>query len=90
LRPEDTHPADLVRMRLLHETSEYLDADHDWQISRRKERAPGWPSATHAELAGLYRAVMLSPSLEVCEALLRSEKVPLHKLDPEWVRRLGA
>jgi hypothetical protein len=77
-------------MRLLHETSEYLDADHDWQISRRKERAPGWPSATHAELAGLYRAVMLSPSLEVCEALLRSEKVPLHKLDPEWVRRLGA
>jgi hypothetical protein len=77
-------------MRLLHETSEYLDAEHDWQISSRKERAPGWPSATHAELAGLYRAVMLSPSLEVCEALLRSEKVPLHKLDPEWVRRLGA
>jgi hypothetical protein len=49
-----------------------------------------WHDATTAETAALYRAVMLSPTLEVCEALLRLERVPLHKLDPEWVRRLGA
>jgi hypothetical protein len=49
-----------------------------------------WQHATTAETAALYRAVMLAPTLEVCEALLRHEKVPLHKLDPVWVRRLGA
>lgn len=37
----------------------------------------------------VWRAVMLSPSLEVCEALLRGERVPLDRLDPDWVRRFG-
>jgi hypothetical protein len=32
---------------------------------------------------------MLAPSLEVCEALLRGERLPIGRLDPEWVRRLG-
>jgi hypothetical protein len=33
--------------------------------------------------------MMLSPSLEVCEALLRGESVPLEKLDKDWVGRFG-
>jgi hypothetical protein len=32
---------------------------------------------------------MLAPSIEVCEALLRGENVPLERLDLEWVRRFG-
>jgi len=36
----------------------------------------------------LWRAIMLSPWVEVCEALLRGEAVPL-SLDPVWVRRFG-
>jgi hypothetical protein len=41
------------------------------------------------DLAALYRAVMLAPTLPVCEALLRGETVPLGALDPVWVARLG-
>jgi hypothetical protein len=37
----------------------------------------------------IWRAMMLSPSLEVCDALLRGENVPLEKLDPGWVARFG-
>jgi hypothetical protein len=33
--------------------------------------------------------MMLAPSLAVGEALLRGESVPLDRLDPEWVARLG-
>lgn len=32
---------------------------------------------------------MLSPSLDICEALLRGESVPVDRLDPEWVDRFG-
>jgi hypothetical protein len=37
----------------------------------------------------VWRAMMLARSLEVCEALLRGESVPLEQLDPEWVARFG-
>ncbi len=37
----------------------------------------------------LWRAIVLATSLEVVEALLRGESVPLGRLDPEWVARLG-
>jgi hypothetical protein len=37
----------------------------------------------------LWRAFMLAPTIEVCEALLRGEEVPLGQLDQEWVRRFG-
>jgi hypothetical protein len=50
---------------------------------------PTWANATPTELAALYRAVMLAPTLEVCESLLRDERVPLSRLDPVWVRKLG-
>jgi hypothetical protein len=33
--------------------------------------------------------MMLSPSIEVCEALLRGESVPVSRLDPLWVQRFG-
>ena len=38
--------------------------------------------------ARLWRAVALAPSLDVCEALLRGEHVPLNRLDPYWVQAL--
>jgi hypothetical protein len=38
----------------------------------------------------MWKAMMLSGgSLEICEALLRDEPVPLSRLDPEWVERYG-
>lgn len=43
-----------------------------------------WPDAGR-----LWRAFMLAPSIEVCEALLRGESVPVSRLDPVWVRRFG-
>lgn len=41
------------------------------------------------ELSRLWRAVMLSPSIEILEALLRGEHVPLNRLDQAWVKRYG-
>ena len=37
----------------------------------------------------LLKAVRLGKSLEVCEALLRGEKVPLTMLDPKWAKAYG-
>jgi len=36
-----------------------------------------------------WRALVLAPSVEILEALLRGEGVPLDRLDAEWVQRLG-
>jgi hypothetical protein len=87
-------------MRILHETAEYLDEDeqahqraHHWRThacERHPQGGPGcWHNATQAELRELGKAIMLSPNLETCEAMLRGETIPLSKLDPEWVARLG-
>jgi hypothetical protein len=43
-----------------------------------------WPDANR-----LTRAILLSPSIDVCESLLRGEHVPLERLDIVWVRRYG-
>jgi hypothetical protein len=51
------------------------------ELSSREER---WPDADR-----LWRAFMLAPSIEVCEALLRGESVPLDRLDTDWVQRFG-
>lgn len=48
-----------------------------------------WDDASEQELRHLYAAIMLAPSLEVCEALLRGEHVPDDRLDPEWAARYG-
>lgn len=42
-----------------------------------------------AATARIWRAVMLSPTIEVCDALLRGERVPVERLDVEWVERFG-
>ena len=52
--------------------------------------APGPPGASvERDLTQTWVAMMLAPSLEVCEALLRGESVPVDRLDQEWVERLG-
>lgn len=43
-----------------------------------------YPDATR-----IGTAFRLAPTIEVCEAFLRNESVPLDRLDPDWVRRLG-
>jgi len=37
----------------------------------------------------LWKALVLAPSVEICEALLAGEAVPIERLDPGWVRRFG-
>jgi hypothetical protein len=37
----------------------------------------------------VFVAMMLAPTIEICEALLRGERVPVDCLDPEWVQRFG-
>jgi hypothetical protein len=55
----------------------------------RKSEWPCWGCATDDETRRLGRAVLLAPSLPICEALLRGQTVPLSKLDAEQVARLG-
>jgi hypothetical protein len=43
-----------------------------------------WPDASRLE-----RAFLLAPRIEIAEALLRGERVPLARLDGEWVARYG-
>jgi hypothetical protein len=39
--------------------------------------------------AAFWRAIMLAPNLEVCEALMRQEPVPKTALDQHWLSQLG-
>ena len=34
-----------------------------------------------------WQAIVLSPDLQTCRALLRGEKVPADRLDREWAQR---
>jgi len=51
--------------------------------------APPDAEPQRSRLREIWKAMMLSPTLEVCEALLRGESVPLERLDPEWVARFA-
>jgi len=57
------------------------------EIERRK-RPPDTP-AQRRWLDRMWKAMMLAPTIDICEALLRGEKVPPSKLRPEWVERFG-
>ena len=43
------------------------------------------PSISDEDAARGWRAMMLAPTLEICQALLRGESVPLDQLRPDWV-----
>jgi hypothetical protein len=73
--------------------------------SRLMQRPADGMAGNHGRLAGqhqpdardqpwrdtgrIWRAMMLAPTLEVVEVLLRAEAVPLDRLDREWVARFG-
>ncbi len=46
-------------------------------------------SAERDDLTRQWVAMMISPRVEIAEALLRDENVPLGRLDPKWVARLA-
>ena len=37
----------------------------------------------------ILKAIRLAPTLEICEALLRGERVPKGMLDPAWCKAYG-
>ena len=47
-------------------------------------RRPHQRGTAAREAARIWRAMMLAPTLEVCEALLRGEVLPIGKLDADW------
>lgn len=67
-------------------------------MSDATRRFPGEQEWTEALLDGtsapkwasdFWKALMLSPTPEICSALLSGESVPIDELDPEWVNRFG-
>jgi hypothetical protein len=47
------------------------------------------PTVHTSPVAAIWKAVMLAPRIETCEALLRRQPVPTSALDPVWVKRFG-
>jgi hypothetical protein len=45
--------------------------------------------AQRAKSTSFAKAFRLAPSVEVLEALLRGERVPVSRLDPEWAKAYG-
>lgn len=41
----------------------------------------------HQQLAAVWRATVLAPRIDTCEALLAGEPVPRSAIDPVWARR---
>lgn len=63
-----------------------MTLDAELELEERARRA----AASAREACNrVWRAMMLAPTLEVFEALVRGESVPLDRLDQEWVRRFG-
>jgi hypothetical protein len=72
-------------MTLLHVAGDPLENARSAIEAEERER-----ESDHRESARrLWRALVLSPSLEVFDALLRGECVPVDRLDCDWVARLG-
>jgi hypothetical protein len=53
------------------------------EVERAKDRS------SRDEADRCWRAMMLSPTPEICGALLRGESVPIDRLDQEWAARFG-
>lgn len=46
-------------------------------------------TAAWRETNRIWKAIMLSPTVEICDALLRGQHVPAEKLNQEWLQRFG-
>lgn len=44
---------------------------------------------TNDETDRIWKAMMLAPTIYLCEALLNGEAVPASQLDPVWLERFG-
>lgn len=57
--------------------------------STPEPESPSQAPAPASTEGALLKAIRLAPTLEICEALLRGEKVPRSKLDPVWLKAYG-
>jgi hypothetical protein len=71
-------------LRLLRETNHLVSELDDGGPYDRESRLKA-----DREAARIWRAIVLAPRLQACEALLRNESVPVSCLDSEWVARFG-
>jgi hypothetical protein len=71
------HSTDADRVERMRQNAREVGMSHISELVRDE----------YAEL--LWRAFMLGPDVNTCEALLRGEDVPEDRLDPEWVERFG-
>jgi hypothetical protein len=58
-------------------------------LSRLKYSDPYLVDLTPEQTRHIWKAIMLAPRVETCEALLKHQPVPRSALDPMWVKRLG-
>jgi hypothetical protein len=61
------------------------------RVSHEPITAEMWVALEHSYLDAnrIWKALMLAPTVEVCRALLAGESVPIERLDPAAVARLG-
>ena len=78
-------PSPEARRRWQFRLAEYDTYIHDEAAELRQQHE----AERRAEGKRLWAAFMLARDVDACEALLLGDDVPEHRLDPEWVRRLG-
>ena len=76
LLPPPRHPAITNARRVL-------------ELEEQARHEQTWKHLTDAEWRPIERAIMLAPTLDICRALLRGERVPLSRLNQRAVRRYG-
>jgi hypothetical protein len=50
----------------------------------------GGSDATAADDARGWRCMMLAPTIEICQALIRGERVPRELLNQDWLGRFSS
>ena len=63
--------------------------EEEWTEAVLERLVPETRHQREEQSRRIWRAMMLSPTVEVCDALLRGESMPAEKLDASWVARFG-
>jgi hypothetical protein len=58
-------------------------------LSRLHYSDPYLVDLTPQQTRDLWKALVLAPTVEVCEALINAQDVPRSALDPTWAKRFG-
>jgi hypothetical protein len=63
--------------------------EREWLEKIERDRGRRRNDRARHQSQRVWAAIMVSPTVEIAEALLRGFDVPASRLDQKWARRLG-